>query len=149
MGSEAGPRRRGGRAGRREDRVPSCARRGRGQDGGRRRLRRGVSRRRRRARARNGRTGGFEPWSDAVIEIRPEVAEAQLDYGEAAPIVGLETTLVAHGFPEGAGLDVAIEAERAVRQAGAVPATIGVVDGQILVGLSASRPEPVSTPPPP
>jgi len=74
-----------------------------------------------------------------VIEIRPEVAEAQLDYGEAAPIVGLETTLVAHGFPEGAGLDVAIEAERAVREAGAVPATIGVVDGEILVGLSESE----------
>jgi pseudouridylate synthase len=71
-----------------------------------------------------------------VIELRHEVTEARLDYGEAAPIVALETTLVAHGFPEGEGLQVALEAERAVREAGAVPATVGVVDGQIVVGLS-------------
>jgi pseudouridylate synthase len=71
-----------------------------------------------------------------VIEVRPEIAEAQLDYGEAAPIVALETTLVAHGFPAGEGLDVATEAERRVREAGAVPATVGVLDGDIVVGLS-------------
>jgi pseudouridine-5'-phosphate glycosidase len=71
-----------------------------------------------------------------VIEVRPEIAEAQLDYGEAAPIVALETTLVAHGFPAGEGLDVATEAERRVRDAGAVPATVGVLDGDIVVGLS-------------
>src|SRR5262249_61311356 len=116
MGCEGGRRRRGGRAGGREDRVPSCARRGRGHDRGRRRLRRGLSRRRRRARARNGRAGGFEPRSDAVIEIRPEVAEAQLDYGEAAPIGGLEATLVADGFPGGAWLDVVIDVVEAVLQ---------------------------------
>jgi pseudouridine-5'-phosphate glycosidase len=71
-----------------------------------------------------------------VIEVRPEIAEARLDYGEAAPIVALETTLVAHGFPAGEGLDVATDAERRVREAGAVPATVGVVDGDIVVGLS-------------
>jgi pseudouridylate synthase len=71
-----------------------------------------------------------------MIEVRPEVAEARLDYGDAAPIVALETTLVAHGFPAGEGLDVAIEAERRVREAGAVPAAVGVVDGDIVVGLS-------------
>jgi pseudouridine-5'-phosphate glycosidase len=71
-----------------------------------------------------------------MIEVRPEVAEVRLDYGDAAPIVALETTLVAHGFPAGEGLDVAIEAERRVREAGAVPAAVGVVDGDIVVGLS-------------
>jgi pseudouridylate synthase len=71
-----------------------------------------------------------------VIEIRPEVTEAQQDLG---PIVALETTLVAHGFPEGEGLDVALDAERRVRAAGAVPATIGVVDGDIKVGLTAEE----------
>jgi pseudouridylate synthase len=71
-----------------------------------------------------------------MIEVRPEVAEARLDYGDAAPIVALETTLVAHGFPAGEGLDVAMEAERRVREAGAVPAAVGVVDGDIVVGLS-------------
>jgi pseudouridylate synthase len=74
-----------------------------------------------------------------VIEVRPEIAEARLDYGEAAPIVALETTLVAHGFPAGEGLEVATEAARRVREAGAVPATVGVIDGDIVVGLSETE----------
>jgi pseudouridylate synthase len=68
-----------------------------------------------------------------VIELGAEVAEAQQD---GSAIVALETTLVAHGFPGGEGLDVALEAERRVREAGAVPATTGIVDGTIRVGLS-------------
>ncbi|HEX6662413.1 MAG TPA: pseudouridine-5'-phosphate glycosidase [Gaiellaceae bacterium] len=55
---------------------------------------------------------------------------------EATAIVALETTLVAHGFPPGEGVAVGIESERRVRQAGAVPATIGVLDGKVRVGLS-------------
>src|SRR5207245_2756078 len=51
-------------------------------------------------------------------------------------VVALETTLVAHGFPAGEGLAAGLEAERRVREAGAVPATIGVLDGRIRVGLS-------------
>jgi pseudouridylate synthase len=68
-----------------------------------------------------------------VIELTPEIADAL--EGDAA-VVALETTLVAHGFPNGEGLDVALEAERRVREARAVPATIGVVDGVVRVGLS-------------
>jgi len=67
-----------------------------------------------------------------VIQVAPEVREA-LDSGRA--VVALETTLVAHGFPAGEGLDVALEAERRVRGAGAVPATVGVLDGRVRVGL--------------
>ncbi len=55
---------------------------------------------------------------------------------EADGVVALETTLVAHGFPTGDGLAVGLEAERRVRAAGAVPATVGVLDGEIRVGLS-------------
>jgi pseudouridine-5'-phosphate glycosidase len=51
------------------------------------------------------------------------------------PVVALETTLVAHGFPQGEGAAVAAEAERRVRVAWAVPATIGLLDGRICVGL--------------
>ena len=51
-------------------------------------------------------------------------------------VVALETTLVAHGFPPGEGVAVALESERQVRAAGAVPATIGVLDGEIVVGLT-------------
>ena len=54
-------------------------------------------------------------------------------------VVALETTLVAHGFPPGDGLAVAAESEQRVRDAGAVPATIGVLDGKIRVGLSLAE----------
>jgi pseudouridine-5'-phosphate glycosidase len=50
--------------------------------------------------------------------------------------VALETTLVAHGFPSGEGVAVGLESERQVRAAGGVPATIGVLDGEIVVGLT-------------
>jgi pseudouridylate synthase len=55
---------------------------------------------------------------------------------ESDAVVALETTLVAHGFPPGAGVEVGIESEHQVRAAGAVPATIGVLDGEIVVGLT-------------
>ena len=53
---------------------------------------------------------------------------------EGRGVVALETTLVAHGFP-GEGVAVGLAAERAVREAGSVPATIGVLDGVVVVGL--------------
>jgi pseudouridine-5'-phosphate glycosidase len=68
-----------------------------------------------------------------VIDVSAEVREA-LEAGRA--VVALETTLVAHGFPRGEGLEVALEAERRVRENGAIPATIGVIDGAIRVGLA-------------
>ena len=57
----------------------------------------------------------------------------------AGAVVALETTLVAHGFPPGEGVDVGLASEAAVREAGAVPATIGVLDGEIVVGLTAAE----------
>jgi pseudouridylate synthase len=54
-------------------------------------------------------------------------------------VVALETTLVAHGFPPGEGVEVGLESERQVRAGGAVPATIGVLDGEIVVGLTAAE----------
>jgi pseudouridylate synthase len=67
-----------------------------------------------------------------VVKIAPEVAAA---LGEGRPVVALETTLIAHGFPPGEGVAVGLESERRVREAGAVPATIGVLDGTVRVGL--------------
>ncbi|HWF80829.1 MAG TPA: pseudouridine-5'-phosphate glycosidase [Streptosporangiaceae bacterium] len=64
--------------------------------------------------------------------ISDEVSAALADGG---PVVALETTLVSHGFSAGRGLEAAVESERRVREAGAVPATIGVLDGEIRVGL--------------
>jgi pseudouridine-5'-phosphate glycosidase len=68
-----------------------------------------------------------------VIRVADEVREA-LDAGGA--VVALETTLVAHGFPPGEGVEVGLESERQVSEAGAVPATIGVLDGEVCVGLT-------------
>ena len=64
-----------------------------------------------------------------MIRIADEVREA-------TAVVALETTLVAHGFPPGEGVAVGLESERQVRAAGATPATIGVLDGEIVVGLT-------------
>jgi pseudouridine-5'-phosphate glycosidase len=65
-----------------------------------------------------------------VIRLAEEVRAS------LAHVVALETTLVAHGFPPGEGVEVGLESERQVRAAGAVPATIGVLDGEIVVGLT-------------
>jgi pseudouridine-5'-phosphate glycosidase len=67
-----------------------------------------------------------------LLRIHPEVRAA---LESRRPIVALETTLVAHGFPRGQGAEVAAEAERRVRVAWAVPASVGVIDGRVCVGL--------------
>ena len=71
-----------------------------------------------------------------LIRVADEV-EAAL--GEGRPVVALETTLVAHGFPAPAGIEVGLASEAAVRGAGAVPATIGVLDGLVVIGLSEAE----------
>jgi pseudouridine-5'-phosphate glycosidase len=68
-----------------------------------------------------------------LLRIAPEVQDALHNGG---PVVALETTLIAHGFPPGVGVEVGLAAESAVRAAGAVPATIGVLDGTVAIGLS-------------
>jgi len=70
------------------------------------------------------------------IEIDSEIREA-LTRGRA--VVALESTLICHGMPRPANLDLAIEMERTVRSAGAVPATIAVINGQVRVGLDEER----------
>ena len=67
-----------------------------------------------------------------MIRISDEVREA-------SAVVALETTLIAHGFPAGEGVEVGLAAERAVREGGSVPATVGVLDGEIVVGLTEAE----------
>jgi pseudouridine-5'-phosphate glycosidase len=69
-------------------------------------------------------------------EIRADVREALRD---ETPVVALESTLISHGLPRPENLDVAREAEHAVRAEGAVPATIGVIGGMAKVGLEESE----------
>ena len=67
-----------------------------------------------------------------MIDIAPDVREARA-------VVALETTLIAHGFPPGEGVAVGLESESRVRETGAVPATIGVLDGKVRVGLTEAE----------
>jgi pseudouridine-5'-phosphate glycosidase len=76
------------------------------------------------------------------IIVAPSVAEA---LRARRPVVALETTLVTHGFPHPEGLTIAAELEAAVAAAGAQPATIGIVDGRIHVGLGHAELERLAT----
>lgn len=62
-------------------------------------------------------------------------AEVRAALASGLPVVALESTIIAHGLPRPRNLRVAVELEGIVRSAGAVPATIAVLDGQAHVGL--------------
>jgi pseudouridylate synthase len=71
-----------------------------------------------------------------TLSVSPEVRDA-LDAGR--PVVALETTLVTHGLPHPQGVETAAEMEAAVRSAHAVPATVGILDGAVHVGMTPSE----------
>ncbi|MEU2772146.1 pseudouridine-5'-phosphate glycosidase [Streptomyces sp. NPDC007162] len=77
-----------------------------------------------------------------VLVVSEEVREA-LDAGRA--VVALESTIIAHGLPRPRNLQVALELEDEVRRAGAVPATIAVLDGRPRVGLAKDQLERVAS----
>jgi pseudouridine-5'-phosphate glycosidase len=66
------------------------------------------------------------------VRIAAEVAEA---LAEGRPVVALESTIISHGLPRPRNLEVAKQAEEAVREGGALPATIAVAAGDVCVGL--------------
>jgi pseudouridine-5'-phosphate glycosidase len=68
-----------------------------------------------------------------LISLSGPVRKALRD---GAPVVALESTVIAHGLPHPDNLEAAAAMEDAVRQAGAIPATIAVLDGRIRIGLS-------------
>ncbi|MPZ87764.1 MAG: pseudouridine-5-phosphate glycosidase [Nitriliruptorales bacterium] len=76
------------------------------------------------------------------MKIAPRVAEA---LARGAPVVALESTLIAHGLPRPANLDVARELETIIAAEGAVPATVGVVGGVPTVGLDQAELEFIAT----
>ena len=71
-------------------------------------------------------------WNCGWVQSGPGVFAARV---ERRPIVALESTLIAHGFPWPLNLEVAREMQEAVQSEGAVPAMIAILDGQIQVGL--------------
>jgi pseudouridylate synthase len=58
---------------------------------------------------------------------------------EGRPVVALESTIISHGLPRPRNLEVAREIEDVVRSAGAAPATVAVLDGEVRVGLEADE----------
>ncbi|MDC0737156.1 pseudouridine-5'-phosphate glycosidase [Cognatishimia sp. SS12] len=74
--------------------------------------------------------------------MSPEVADAK---ARGAPIVALESTIITHGMPYPQNVEVARKVEATVRAAGAVPATIAVMDGVLHIGLSDPQLEQLAT----
>jgi pseudouridine-5'-phosphate glycosidase len=68
-----------------------------------------------------------------LLNIAPEVADA---IRERRPVVALESTVIAHGLPRPQNLQTAQRLQEAVREEGAVPATIAIISGKLTVGLS-------------
>ena len=73
---------------------------------------------------------------NAYLDIAPEVQRA-LDAGQ--PVVALESTIISHGMPYPQNVATALQVEQEVRNHGAVPATIAIVNGRLKAGLSAAE----------
>jgi pseudouridine-5'-phosphate glycosidase len=69
----------------------------------------------------------------SFLEIHPEV---QLALEQNKPVVALESTIISHGMPYPQNIETALAVEAIVRENGAIPATIAIIDGKCRVGLS-------------
>lgn len=67
------------------------------------------------------------------LKINPEVQQALL---ENKPVVALESTIISHGMPYPQNVETAKKCEEIIRKNGAVPATIAIIKGQMVVGLN-------------
>ncbi|KAG6862362.1 hypothetical protein C0995_011802 [Termitomyces sp. Mi166 len=68
----------------------------------------------------------------AAVDVHPEVEDA---LASNKPVVALETALITHGFPYPANSELALSLESIVRAQGSIPATIGLIDGRVKIGL--------------
>ena len=68
-----------------------------------------------------------------MLRVNPEVKKA-LDEGR--PVVALESTIISHGMPYPKNVQTALLVEKTIREHGAVPATIGIIDGDPIVGMT-------------
>src|SRR5579884_104582 len=76
------------------------------------------------------------PQQPSYIAISEEV---QVALEEQRPVVALESTVIAHGLPYPANVEVAQAMEAAIRAEGAIPATIGILNGKIVIGLAQDQ----------
>ena len=70
------------------------------------------------------------------LDVNPEVAAA---LAAGKPVVALESTLISHGMPYPQNVETALNVERIIRENGAVPATIAIIDGRLKAGLTAEE----------
>lgn len=73
-----------------------------------------------------------------MIQVSPHVAEA---LAQGRPVVALESTVLSHGLPRPRNLAFGRQLEQTVREEGALPATVGVVRGRLVVGLDEAQME--------
>lgn len=71
-----------------------------------------------------------------MIKINDEVKKA-LEKGK--PVVALESTIISHGMPYPKNVKTALEVEQAIREHGAIPATIGIINGVAVVGMTSDE----------
>ncbi|WP_296946380.1 pseudouridine-5'-phosphate glycosidase [uncultured Massilia sp.] len=72
----------------------------------------------------------------AFLQYSPEVQAAR---AAGTPVVALESTIISHGMPYPQNVQTAREVEQVIRDAGAVPATIALIDGKVCIGLSDAQ----------
>lgn len=70
---------------------------------------------------------------EEFLDIHPEVKAA---LAEGKPVVALESTIIAHGMPYPKNMETAFAVNRVIRENGAVPATVGIIQGRIKIGLT-------------
>ena len=68
-----------------------------------------------------------------MLKINPEVKKAIM---EDRPVMALESTIIRHGMPYPKNVQTALAVEKVIRDHGAVPATIGIIDGDAIVGMT-------------
>lgn len=70
------------------------------------------------------------------LDIHPEVLKA---LNEGAPVVALESTIISHGMPYPLNVETAVKVENIIRENGAIPATIAILNGKLKVGLTSEE----------
>lgn len=71
-----------------------------------------------------------------MLIINPSVKTA-LEKGQ--PVIALESTIISHGMPYPKNVETALRVEKVIKEAGAVPATIGIIDGNAIVGMTPEQ----------
>ncbi len=70
---------------------------------------------------------------NCYLDVKPEVAEA---LAAGKPVVALESTIISHGMPYPQNVETALNVEKIIRDAGAIPATVAIIGGRLKAGLT-------------